>query len=759
MRFFDTETCGLHGPIVLFQYADGLDGKINLVNIWHQKIIDLLKLFEETAEQDVCGFNLAFDWFHVQQMYSVLLLMDDINATLEDCVQEYVEKEPLGRDGPCIKPRRACDLMLWARKGKYQSMMNRKPIRIRKIPTTIAYQLAQELDKAIEFNPIFFSRKKASDKEYWKIQDVINNEGKINPNFKDIELKFYASTALKVLAMDALNLDRGQILMFKDVELPKSAFPEEKGYAPFAKAAGHYAWPLYLRQHISHWAYNSLAREYGADDVKYLQKLYPFFGSPEPGDDDSELACMVGSCRWRGYGIDIEKMKKAKIDAEAIVAKTPMAPRTVKIWLSQVMSPAEQAIIKRSTKKTILMEVAKMEADCPECGGIEGGCLRCNFTGGIKHPAADRAQQVLDARTSKKMIEVYEKLLEAGRFHASFVVIGTKSSRMSGTDDLNAQGISHNKDVRKLFTLVQGNQELVAGDFESFEVCLAEASYNDPNLRKDLLSGVKIHGVLGAELNPPMTYEQVLATKGQVPDHYDEGKRSVFALIYGGDHNTIKIKVGIALEIAEIAVAKFMKRYPKVYEARKKVFDMFCSMRQPNGIGTKVEWHEPSEYVETPLGFKRYFTLENTVCKALFKMAQTLPVSLQGIKARVIRPQARQELERPQTISGAIQSSLYGAAFQIQAANMRAAANHMIQSFGASLTKNLQRRVWDLQPSGVHSWQVQPMNIHDEILVPCNPVLKTSIKSIVDTFVEEYKALVPLLGIDWKNEMKTWADK
>ena len=50
-----------------------------------------------------------------------------------------------------------------------------------------------------------------------------------------------------------------------------------------------------------------------------------------------------------------------------------------------------------------------------------------------------------------KEIELYDKLLLAGKFHASFIVIGALSSRMAGADGLNAQGIKHTKEVRQMF--------------------------------------------------------------------------------------------------------------------------------------------------------------------------------------------------------------------------------------------------------------------------------------------------------------------
>ena len=44
------------------------------------------------------------------------------------------------------------------------------------------------------------------------------------------------------------------------------------------------------------------------------------------------------------------------------------------------------------------------------------------------HPAAERARLVLDARKGKYEINFYDKLLRAGRLHASFEVIGALSA-------------------------------------------------------------------------------------------------------------------------------------------------------------------------------------------------------------------------------------------------------------------------------------------------------------------------------------------
>jgi len=106
-----------------------------------------------------------------------------------------------------------------------------------------------------------------------------------------------------------------------------------------------------------------------------------------------------------------------------------------------------------------------------------------------------------------------------------------------------------------------------------------------------------------------------------------------------------------------------------------------------------------------------------------------------------------------------MRSGLFAAAFAVQSSDMRAAGNHVIQSSGAQITKALQCRIWDIQPAGIYAWRVQPMNIHDEIMVPTHPNYIDQLDGIVTGFIEEYRATVPLIEIDWTNRINTWADK
>lgn len=767
MIFFDTETCGFHGPVVLLQWAED-DGPVSLHSVWTNKVRETMELIEEITyhEGGVCGFNLAFDWFHLCQLYTTLRLLPSGERPDPEA---YALKEPEARFGPCLKPQGAFDIMLHARKGPYQSTMDRKDIKIKRVPTALAWALRDELDARIPLKDIYFARKKDVSKR-WDIEDIIDDFGNTDPDFKNIILRFAPSSALKALAQDALGIDTEMIKFFADVEPPRESMPEELGYAPFALAIGqpgawNGAWPDHgkLGIHITHWAYNEIARKYATDDVRYLQQLYDYFERPPINDDDSILSCVVGAVRWRGFKIDVEKMKALREDAmqRSVALKDKFnfnSPKVCKTYLMQAMDSTERLTLNTGTKSIVLEGIAKWKesAVCEKCNGA--GCNDCEDglvpTANL-HPAAVRAKEILAARRGQKEIELYDKLIQAGRFHASFNVIGTFTSRMSGSDGLNPQGIKRGEEVRSCFTLADDELILCGGDFDGFEVCLADAVYGDPELRKDLQTGKKIHALFGMQLFPGHTYEEIVATKDLKDDAnlYTRAKNGVFAMLYGGESFTLQNRVGISAEAADEGYQRWIAKYKVWGEERKKYFDAFCSMRQPGGIGTVVEWHEPQDYIESMFGFRRYFTLENKICKTLFELANEPPKSWNEIKIKVVRR------EREQTATGAVRSALFASAFALQAANMRAAANHVIQSSGAQKTKELQVRIWTLQPAGINHWRVQPLNIHDEVMAPTHPSCIEEEKEIVKQFLDETRPFVPLIAMKWKTHLTTWADK
>lgn len=791
MIYFDTETCGFHGPIVLIQWAED-DGPVILHSPWVSPIRETLEILEDLCnhEEGVCTFNMAFDWFHVCQMYTTLTLLASKVGDKEypqDHKKLYAECEPLARDGLCLRPQSSLDLMMIARRGEYQSTMDRGDVRIRRVPMNIAPALCLELDQRILLKDVYFA-KSSNPQRRWvaKYRDL--PDGEMDTEFMDVVLEFRPTSALKALAQDALDLKDDAILKFHDIELSEKLRPKELGYAPFALANKEESWLDVIDFHITHWSYHKLARQYGELDVKYLQWLHHYFSARKDGKDkgeskelalsqgydnlmsggdlDSELCCMVAAVRWKGFRVDIpalEKMREKQVQLMKNATSGLGSPKKVLQYLLEVMDDTEkEALINTdgnlSTKGVYLEGIAKwVESEvCDDCYGA--GCEKCDeglILSDVLHPAAKRAKEVLDYRHAEKRINIINKFTTAGRFHASFKVIGTLSSRMAGGDGLNAQGVPHEHDFRSCFPLAPEDMVLSGGDFGGFEVSLADAVYGDPELRHDLQTGKKIHALFGQYLFPHKDYEGIMATAELAGDAnlYSRAKQGVFALLYGGEGFTLKNRVGISEEVADKAYAEWCAKYKVWGDARKEIFNQFCSMRQPGGLGSKVEWHDPCDYAESMLGFRRYFTLENQIVKALFDLAEKLPKEFLKYKKKIVRR------EREQTESGAMRSALFGAAFGLQSANMRAAANHVIQSTGAELTKQLQLELWNIQPKGINHWRIVPMNIHDEVMTPVKSAYREEAKRIVESFVEKNKELVPLLEMDWSPNMQSWAEK
>lgn len=835
--YLDTETCGLHSQMVLLQYAEE-EGPIALHEVWRRPIRETLNIIEWLCEHTVVGFNLAFDWFHIVKCYTTFRLANPDWIPCEH-INEIAMLEPKGQDGPCVKPYSALDLLLHSRKGPYQSLMAREDIRIRKVPTALAYALKEELCERIELDDIYFAKSADKDAPRWNVFDRRNRDGTVDPDFKDVVLRFNPAGGLKFLAEHAMGLIPKY--HYKDVEPNPSWRPYEVGYAPTAlavsspeknwevwiekdgkqKLAGR-AWPAIIHHFIDHWASRPDARDYATDDIVYTRALDKHFGYPTPGDDDSILACMVPVIRWRGFTINVDGMKELLAKAQAVVDSSPVninKPSAVRAYLLEVMDDIESLKIQESTKKQNLEKAANYlviedEDDedeigtdgvqdwdgihvsefCLKCDGsgqlIDGVCKRCKGRGHLKagepHPAAVRANELLKIKHAIKEVELFTKLIFAGKFHASFNIVGTLSNRMSGGDGLNAQGIKGSDDVRCMFPLAWPGYTLCGGDFDSFEVTIADSVYNDPEIHKTLItkapcidcdgtgkchskkcrkcrgagtheckecdgSGIstkKIHALFGMILFD-CTYEEVVNDK----EKYKKGKSGVFAEIYGGNWRTLVKNLSIPDEIAKKADEEWGRRYKGIGKARERITARFCSMKQPGGIGTQVIWDQPDDYIESFLGFRRYFTLENKICRAIFDLARKPPKGWRNHPLKVNRS------ARIQTAGGAVASALYGAAFQLQAANMRAAANHEIQSPGGQITKHLQREIWDIQPAGIHEILVGPMNIHDELMCSTHPSVVKQVTGVIRRVVESYRDKVPLIGMSWFEEMDNWAEK
>jgi hypothetical protein len=740
--FVDTETCGFFGVPVLLQYAQGDDAP-TLHELWKTPICDSLRLVEWLCQNDIVLFNATFDWFHLIKIYNMFRLCNQDWIPAEH-ISAIANLEMQARDGLCLKPKGVHDIYLYAKSGPYQSTMDRKPIYISKVPVQLAEELKKELEARIKLDPILFARSKLNWKGEWKIEQT--DEHDPDPDFRNLVLRFAPEASLKILAHNCLGVD---VTFFDDVKLPDIAYPIEYGWAPFAKAhkgAGveldlldtdgskkiywKGTWPEKIQRHIDHWAYNDRARGYAKDDVIFTRGLYNHFGKQPMNDENSYLAVMVANTRWKGFKIDLDGLKAKKKSCLDLLGKVPIAPDAAWKYIYAELGDDEKKMFKKGTSKQALDSLIKY---------------------GIK-----RADEVKQARIATKEIELYDKLIQAGRFHPSLKVMGTLSSRMAGADGLNPQGIKHTKDVRCLFTFVLDEEaeeyEAGGGDLKSAEVGITVKVYPDQKLLEDLNTGKKIHGLFGTVLFDE-EYEDVLATEGTEDDHYSKGKQGVFTIIFGGSSHTLMTRLGIPEEQAVHAEQGWAEKYPDFAKARQKDFDRVQSMKQPGGVGTKVFWNKPAEFSEGLLGHRRYFTLENTICEILFKLAQKIPDSWAKMEIKCIRR------DREQFIGGAVSSALYGAAFRLQQQCMRAFANNRIQSTCAQMCKQIQCKLWDLQPVGIGALIIRLLNVHDEIESVYLKKLRDTVKSIVDSTIVELRKIVPMTAMPWKSNIRNWAEK
>ena len=739
--FVDTETCGLHGFPVLIQWAVD-DGEIYLYDIFERTFGETLNLLETMVQRNIIGFNLTFDIFQLVKCWSIFRSVMDKYPELEnelpiDHIPTLEECEEDGMEQPCFKFRKCCDLMLLAKKDRrYQQLMNRSNVTIRKIPTPLSYALAQELNERIDLPDILFARYADKERPRWVVDDIEDDI-----HFRNVTLRFAASSGLKALAEHALGMKPE--FKFDDIEIDKSLYPCELGYAPTARATREWrrqaeaqgrdnlgardlgllnkeVWPDIIVKHIEHWRDQPDARQYAKYDIVYTRELWKHLESPEPGDNDSELAGCVAVVRWRGYEIDIPGIKELRASAQAVIDSAQVnvnSSKDVREYLNEVLDPVEQVIIAESTKKRNIEQIANWAMLGPE---DEPNLI-----------AAERAQHIFDVRKAFKEKQMWDKLLIAGRFHADFNVIGTKSSRMSGTGGLNAQAIGNKNFIREKFTFVRPGEVFLIGDQDAFEMRLAANIYGDDQLHHYLAPGSKkLYGVFGEKMFPHMDYDQILASKGTAKDFYIRSKAGTLAVLYAGTAYTLSQNCGCTPEDADDAMDFWAEHFPAMTEYNQGIADRFKTIQM---VGAGFKWQEPDDFVESSTGFRRYFTLENMIAKELFHLAERPPKHWNDVDIKVVRR------DRLQTGAGAVRSALYGASFGILNGNVRAAINHIVQSTGAVSIKETQRLVWDLQPHGINDWVVAPSNVHDEIFTPTQPQHVEKIQNVVKDYMVEFR--------------------
>lgn len=766
MIFFDTESIGFYGPTVLIQWARD-DGPIHLHNIWTEPVYKTLRLIELMMEEELCGFNLAHDSFHINRTYCVL---KELPLSTPPKIADYraVEQTDKVKDTYCCKPKASLDLMLVGKKGEFQSAMKQKDIVLKKVPKIVVPHLLKRLYNEVQVPDIYFKRSKRGYK--WEVLELHRESGKevtpeqrskaakgeiafeIDKDFVNLRLRFNPSGALK----DIVEYVYGKA----GIECETKTIDDLR---PLPKAEEYSYWPTFggwvdvAREHIWAWTNDPERLKYAKDDVVYLRVVREYLiengYDVVSGDDDSELAWSVGAMHWRGYNVDLEATQRRLVTVRKALAKAEVNFNSHSQVLNYLREPCDEmeALAIPDTRKETLESIAndkEWEEDNPAVHS------RCNKILKWRHLNIER--------------DLLEKLLRAKRLHVQFKVIGTKSNRMAGGGEsfvtnkgsINPQGIKKSPHIRALFLLAWEEAVLCGGDFDAFEVSIADAEYNDPALRQDLESGKKIHALYASAMYD-LEYEQIMRYKEEGESHpngwYARGKRGFFGKLYGAQDKKQMEVFGLEEEQIHEGNRRFFERYKGAKHSQDRVYQDHMALRQPDGPGTRVLWKDPKQYCESFLGFRRYFTLEYSICRTLFKMAEDLPEEIEqaGKNIRLIRR------DRLQTGAGACRSALYAAAFNIQSQIMRSAVNHKIQSPGGQITKGMGRRLWDLQPSGVKRWRIMLINIHDELMACCSKKYGTvrEAEKIVKDYINSKREKIPLLAMKWKKHLLNWSKK
>jgi DNA polymerase I-like protein with 3'-5' exonuclease and polymerase domains len=148
----------------------------------------------------------------------------------------------------------------------------------------------------------------------------------------------------------------------------------------------------------------------------------------------------------------------------------------------------------------------------------------------------------------------YQQLVTQGdgRVRPTVYTLGTDTGRMSCVRP-NLQQLPRQGGIRACITADPG-YVLVSADFTGVELRVAAALSGDATLRRMIIDGVDIHGLIARQVFGPQ------ATKA---DRYAV-KRGVFGRLYGGGVPTLAAQVGCSQETAAVMVATLDQMTPQL---------------------------------------------------------------------------------------------------------------------------------------------------------------------------------------------------
>ncbi len=735
--YLDVESVGLVGPCKLIQYAidNGPVHMIKLFRGWEgdkearQKVQDFLALLDE-PETLAIAYNAAFDMFHMYRLAHRL--------------------KGYGYDSPerPVMPFRCSVLDLQVPALQYSPLapfaFNKKGVAmIRRIPKIAkSYVKDLVLKKLRPLIPQSLEIKVSEKKEAQ--DDLVSLSFNVN-----------GRVALKALmqeyGIETIKLDDVWPLPKKGTEATWLPYPDPKVHGPIEEKCDEI-----LRRPDSDPFFT-----YAQLDILFLKVLEAKLNYPAP-DYNSALTHNVAYTRYYGFPLDLEALKRSEVYYHGKVAEieeklTGINPRSSKQRL-ELLKPYFPEI--QSTSKNELKKLQSAE-------GPGGDLVRAILEYGAARQRLLQIQKVLECRT--------------GRAHAELRVCGTATDRFSGAAGLNYQGIGQAVGIDEEDLIDYGyegsggdnelmDEELQVGlreailtpsigDWASFEVVIAATVYQDEDLFNDIRNGIDLHSAVSVAAHPKMiaegvTYDDFRAAyvDHSHPKHseYNAIRKGIKSIVFGIFYGASAMKVGATLGLDEAGGEEVLNRLYNKYKGigryRAKVEKDFLTADTTNWSPDSVA--KMASEMEALTGYTRRWHLEKAVACALWGLGQGGQIQ-SGLVGEVIRTPEKGK----QTIDMAITSACLGSAISLQAAVARQAVNFRIQATGAGLTKQLQARVWE-------ETRVPTLSIHDELVVSSHPNYNaTKYASLIDSFVEEAQALVPLVKFDYSIETTRWSDK
>lgn len=186
-------------------------------------------------------------------------------------------------------------------------------------------------------------------------------------------------------------------------------------------------------------------------------------------------------------------------------------------------------------------------------------------------------KRFIDVRSMRNnFIEGYvEKFVKRdSRIHCDYNLQGTSSHRISSTNPnmLNMPRGYHGYNIRDLYTATEG-YTLIAFDFSSCEVKILAALSGDPNMVHACEQGYDFH-TFSASMIHDIDYHDFKAVLDD-EDHPDykkykgwrqDAKAVTFGILYGSSVGGIAAGLGISVQEAQVIIANYFDRFPKVQE-------------------------------------------------------------------------------------------------------------------------------------------------------------------------------------------------